>query len=222
MNKQILATSNFNTIMNVCDEAKENSKMISIVGYPGAGKTTGLKYVANNQENVYYVKVTSSMKPKQFYSNVLNALGVEGRDTGVSLYDMIMRVSLRLTSTSTKKLLIIDEAGKFSPPFLEYLHELRDNTMEHTGIILGGPEYFHENFQKWKENNVNGMPELYRRINHWVTLEYPSYPEVKAFCEAYNISDRKVVSSILKKSVNFSDVENLIEEYHLESKKMKK
>lgn len=216
----ILSTSNFNMVNRLCSEAMNESKMIAIIGYPGAGKTTALRmFLDKNKETSYYARVTASMTAKQFYTSLLHAIGQQGKDRGISLHDMINMVSYHMNYTPTKKLLIIDEAGKFKPKFMEYLHELRDNTMETTGIILAGPEYFQKNLDAWRNKGIVGIPELYRRINHWESLSMPTKPEVSAICEAYGVTDSKAINDIFRKAKSFADVVRLIQEYLIRLRK---
>lgn len=216
-----MTTQNFNTVQAVCNDAWSYSRFIGIVGYSGAGKTTALQAYAEGKENVFYVKASASMPARAFYSEILNAMGVEGKDHGINLYDMIKNLSFRLNYNDQRKLLIVDEAGKFKPKFMEYIHELRDNTEETTGIIFSGPEYFRTKLESWVGKNVLGMQELYRRINHWEYLSPILKSEVEAFCHHFGIKDKKFISALFKRSKNFSEVQNGIENYLRSKEKLK-
>ena len=179
-NEKIINTNNFSTIKTCCRDAQNQSKMIGITGYPGAGKTTALLHYYKNDPNTFYVKVQPSMRPKVFYSKILQNMGVPDQNNGIQLHYLIQKIAFILKNSNEKNLLIIDEAGKFSPRMLEYLHELRDETNENTGIILAGPDYFHSNLIKWVNRGKEGMPEVYRRINMWEELNKPTFSEVSA------------------------------------------
>lgn len=213
MKRQILTTSNFNTLQSLCKEALNKSKFFGVVGYSGAGKTTAFKAYALGKQNVYYVKSTKSMPAKEFHRQVLMALGVEGKNFSMSIYDLIQSISARLNADGSRKLLIIDEAGKVKSDFLEYIHELRDNTEDTTGIIFAGPEYFRTNMEKWRDRGVVGVPELYRRINHWEELSRPTKAEVREFCHFNNINDTRIISDIFNTQNNFGGIQNYIDDY---------
>lgn len=92
------------------------------------------------------------------------------------------------------------------------MHELRDNTEHTTGIVFAGPQYFKDNIEKWKNRGVQGVPELYRRMNHWETLEPPTQQEVRAFCINSGIDDRQFISELFKTAENFADIQDRIVE----------
>ncbi|WP_294670042.1 ATP-binding protein [uncultured Fluviicola sp.] len=219
MNKKILATSNYNTIQNLCDYTRSNTKMIAIIGYTGAGKTTAFEEYLENNEDVYYMVIKTSMTMKEFYSSLLNTLGIEGRVMGSTLHSLINQASHKLNYGGTKKLLIFDEAGKSKPKFFEYLHELRDNTKDTTGIIIAGPEYFHEYMKKWKTRGIPGIPEFYRRINHWEFLSEPTKEEIRGFGEYYNVTSEEAIQEMINSCKNFSEIMDYIEAYHQQKRK---
>lgn len=212
MEEIVVSTNNFNTVQKICIDAHKRAKMVSIIGYPGSGKTTALEYYLNNNKNVIYVWATASMSARDFYTKILNTLGVEGKSLGNNLHALINQVAFKLNYEQERKLLIIDEAGKFKPRFLEYLHELRDKTEHTTGIVLAGPEYFHDNMQKWKNQGIIGVPEVFRRIQHWEYLLPPSKTEIATLCKAYGIEAPELIKEIQKEaSENFSQVTYAIE-----------
>ena len=50
--KDILELDNFLTIQNICELCQKKKRMMSIIGYPGAGKTIALESYANHHKNV--------------------------------------------------------------------------------------------------------------------------------------------------------------------------
>jgi len=213
MSKEIIQTANFNTLNAVCKEALSKSKFIGVVGFPGAGKSTALKSFVSGKENVIYVRAKKTMQVKDFFRTILFEMGDEGADLKLSLFQMVNRISHKLNYDDTRKLLIVDEAGKFKSSFFEYLHELRDNTENTTGMIIAGPEYFHDKFKFWKSKNVQGVPELYRRINHWQYLDRPTKDEVKAFCVRAGINDKEFINELYRTAEHFAEIVDRIEEY---------
>ena len=212
-NEIILKTNNFVTQLNVCENALQNHEMIAIIGEPGYGKTTALdSFTSMHRDCVIYDRAQKSMTAKLFYSSIYNKFSGESFNPSYSIYYYIRKVANRFNENSLNKLLIIDEAGKFSPGMLEYIHELRDLTNETTGIILAGPEYFEEHIVKWKEQKITGIPEVYSRISSWVRLMPPTNNEKIELVRAHGIHD-KDFEKFIKSSPDFRDVKNKIKNY---------
>lgn len=218
--KDIFELDNFVTVSNICKTSLEKKRMMGIIGYPGAGKTIALENYANKHDRVYYMRVRKSMKPKDFYIGLLEAIGQQNTVTGLSIHALINKITFDLLLNDHSKLIIIDEAGKFKPGQLEYIHELRDLTVDTTGIVLAGPGYFYDNLTSWEKANVTGIPELVRRVNSFTWLERPKLTEVTAICSEYGIKDKKSVREIFKEGKNFAKIMDLIQAI-LDSKKDK-
>lgn len=205
-----LELDNYMTIKNICNMCQKKSRMMGIVGYPGAGKTVALESFAHNVKNVFYLRVRKSMSNKDFYIRLLEAMGLKNTARELPPYFIMNKVAGNLNLTNNN-LVIIDEAGKFKPGQLEFIHELRDLTETTTGIVLAGPEYFRDNLDKWKDDNVIGVPELHRRIFSFVELERPTKREVKAICKNFEIKNQKTVQRLKNENDNFGSLMNAIE-----------
>ena len=210
---KLFSTTNFETIQELCSRAQNESIMLGLIGYPGAGKTTSLKYYFEQNKNTYYTRVSKSMNAKEFWLNLLNDVGCVVNSKRITIHGLIRLLISELNTKYEKQLIIIDEAGKFKPKFLEYIHELRDETENNVGIIIGGPEYFHSNLIEWRNKGVIGIPEFYRRVYYWEFLEPLDYNEIFQFCKANNITSKKIVSQFYKSCSNFSELIYRIDAY---------
>jgi DNA transposition AAA+ family ATPase len=209
----ILETNNFLTIFSACKDALVHKKMISIIGGPGYGKTTALESFRNTHKDiVIYDRAQKSMNAKLFYSSIYNNIVGENYNPNLSTYFLIRKAANKFNEDSNNKLLIIDEAGKFNPEMLEYLHEFRDLTKETTGIVMAGPDYFESNIKTWNSKMRPGIPEIYSRISLWVELKPPTHEESIALAKAYGIND-KTFEQYLKRSQDFRQVKNYIMNY---------
>lgn len=182
----VLETNALSTIIENCENALEYKRLIAFIGYPGFGKTRSLEYFASKKKNVFYVVVEKSMTSKRFYIQLLNVLGFTNSFSGSDLNSLIRSISFHLSQSKQNNLLIIDEAGKFDSNQLLFLHEIRDNTKNNTGIILSGPPYFQKNVEEWKLAGKDGIPELYRRIQSWINLPEPTRKE-DLLCGIWNL-----------------------------------
>jgi len=206
----IIETDNLVTTQLACSDAMINKDMIAVIGPAGSGKTTGFKdFQKKHPEHVFIVNARKSMSARQFYSSIANSIADESYDSHIPLFFCINKAANVFIEDSSNKLLIIDEAGKFSPQMLEYLHEFRDLTKETTGIILGGVDYFQKHLVQWNEKNKQGMPEVYSRISSWHQLSKPLYQEVIAIIQAHGIKDA-VFERSCKGIENFRILKNKI------------
>lgn len=201
----IIETYNFSTIHLACKEAREYKKMISIIGYAGAGKTTALQHYYKNNANTYLVTCGRSMRTKQLLSEILKALGVNFL---ASDYEMI-RMIIEELNKKESPLLIIDEASKLSPNALMYLQDIWDGIEDNSGIILAGVEYLLTNIKKGAEKNKIGMPEFYGRVSKWIHLQQPEKEEVKAICVNNGLTDMDLIKSMYRAG-NFRVIRNVI------------
>jgi DNA transposition AAA+ family ATPase len=208
----IISTNNYETVLSVCKETHIRKEMNAIVGETGYGKTIPLKIYLSNYENVYYMTAKASMNAKEFYSTLYNAIGNEGYNPSYSINFLIMKTANKFNENSHNKLLIIDEAGKFHRRMLEYLHEFRDLTSETTGIILSGPGYFKSSIEDWKDKGIKGIPEVYSRINSWITLQAPLKKEKIQLIREFGINDERFEQNC-DKIPNFRELVSAIKRY---------
>lgn len=214
MKDKIIETNNLITTRLVCLDVTKNLKLIALVGETGFGKTTSiLNFISEHPDfNVYYIKLRKSMGTRNFYSTMLNIVSGESGINKGTVFSMINRIAFILNNTGKKNLLIIDEAGRLTKNQWHYIQEVRDETEKSTGMIIAGPEYFKSKLTEWRDKNVEGIPEVYRRINGWVHLKCPTAKEIKAIVAVYNIKDIGFIAIALKAS-NFGELINLIINY---------
>ncbi|MEP4027536.1 MAG: ATP-binding protein, partial [Nonlabens ulvanivorans] len=194
---KVFEIDNYLTVQEVCTTCQSKQKMMAIIGDPGVGKTVALQSFAKQHKNVFYLRVRKSMGIKDFYIRLLASMGYKNTSKEYPRHFIMNKIAGNL-NLADKNLVIIDEAGKFKPGQLEYIHELRDLTEHTTGIVLAGPEYFKDNLDKWKKDNVIGIPELHRRIFSFVELDNPSKREVSYICKHFGINNTKAINRMFK------------------------
>jgi DNA transposition AAA+ family ATPase len=204
-NWNLVETSGYHTISKVCKTVMYTKEMVGITGKPGAGKTTALKVFCANNKDAIYIRAKKSMRPKRFFEQLLKVMGVNYSGT---IYDMIERIATEWNEKSAS-LIVIDEAGKIDQTMMMYLHDLRDETEETTGIVLTGVEYFKTNLKKAVDKQKQGMPEFYSRISRWYILGEPTRPEIEAICKGNGLIDSTIIKKI-QQFKNFRQVANQI------------
>lgn len=201
----VVATYNFTAIHDACIEARAFKKMIGIVGYSGAGKTTALHYYYQKNAETYLVTCGRAMRTKQLLSEILKSLGVNYL---ASDFEMVRMIIDELNKKESP-LLLIDEASKLSPNALMYLQDIWDGIEDNGGIILAGVEYLLSNIKKGAEKNKIGMPEFYGRVSRWTQLQQPEKDEIDAICKANGFTDEKTIKAMYRFS-NFRYIKNVI------------
>jgi hypothetical protein len=197
--KEILETTNFNTIQQVCKQAQRFSTMNVIIAETGYGKTNALEYFAENNDHVIYVSVTKAMTSKVMYGAILKAAGWKNIYRESSLFHIIESIGYYLKETPGKKLLIIDEGNQISDPNLIHLHDLRDATQYISGIVIAGPKQFQTKMEHYEETNRFGMPEFIRRIFSWVELDAPTLGEKCQLYQAHGFKNKKIIEAYARK-----------------------
>lgn len=209
--KLILETNGLSTILRCCKTVQDHNLFFGITGEPGFGKSLSFEYYRQSQPSVFFLTVEKSMSSKDIYFDLARQLGIKEIDFSKTQLNPIIRaVSFALNSTGTNNLIIFDEAGKFTSKKLLFLHELRDATKETTGIIIAGPMYFRRKIETWMEDQREGIPELYRRIQSWTNISSPTKDEMIAFCKGKGIKDLSLVKAIVNESRNFGELDNKI------------
>ena len=163
-NWAIVNTSNFESIQRECNRAKNNKLMIGVIGSTGVGKTTALQHYYEQNQDVFLITCSRTMKTKQLLAEILRAFGINYIASDFEMMKMIV-------DTVNKKsdvLIIIDEASKLTPNALMYLQDIWDGIELNAGLILAGVEYLYSNMKKGAEHNKQGIPEFYGRITSWL------------------------------------------------------
>ncbi|MDB4999295.1 MAG: hypothetical protein JWR76_372 [Mucilaginibacter sp.] len=212
-NKILIESSNFSTIKQICNETLKFSRMCAIVAEPGYGKSIALEHFVGENKNIHYMAVKKTMSTKDFYNKILEAAGWSNRYRSSSLYSIIESIGYYLAQSSGKHLIIIDEAGKLNHKQRLCLHDLRDAVKNNTGIILAGPKYFQNEILAQKKNDIEGIPELLRRIDMFIELQPPTTIEKRELFKLNGFRNQSLINSVLKNCVHLGDVYNVVENF---------
>lgn len=156
-------------ILATLDEAKKRSRMVGVLGREGMGKSSGIAYFIQNQQSVYYLRIGTTYTISNLLNELLFQLSGAYPTTG-ALFDKMKELSYLLTKDNAKKLIVLDDAGRLSPRALSTWFELRDNTIQTTGFVFIGLDYFQKNLLRAKKNGVPGIAEFYRRVENWYSV----------------------------------------------------
>ncbi len=193
---QIRESRNLKVILDSCNDARENNRLLAVSGFTGAGKTTALKYYSNQTPNTYYVLCTVVMGRKDFLTAIQRALGIE---TEGSIYNRVADIVDRLAKDNLP-LLILDDAGKLNDVNLRLIQVIYDQLEFRAGIMLSGTEYMRNYIVKMANKDKMGFKELRRRIAYWQKLFRPTFSFVRNVCDDYGISDEHAINFIYREA----------------------
>lgn len=199
-------THNFKSIIALCEDARDNKRMVATAGYTGAGKTTALRYFSDKNPTSFYVLATVIHTKRSFLASIQKAMGI---NEGSSIAEMMEGIINKMNSTRGA-ILIIDDGGKLSQVCLRLLQVIYDRTEYNAGIVLAGTEYLKDNLDKLSRKNAMGFRELRRRIAYWQGLRAPNKAVIAAICKDYGIVDRGAVAYIVEKATNYGTLRNLV------------
>lgn len=184
-----LQTANFKSVAEICRMAYDFSLAFVIIGFPGAGKTNTFSIVKTHFDNVIYLKLDKTFRPKDLYVELLKLLDVYDFDYSLTLKVLAEKVIDELNKRGGKNLIIIDEGNRLKHSFLTYFHQLIDDTAQ-TGLIISGTPEFEVEFKRWLKFSKPGIAELNSRLMEWRTLERPTKHEIKSVAETNGIKDK--------------------------------
>jgi len=179
-------------VITTMTRAQKRSSMIGIIGREGMGKSSSIaKYVLENL-HVYYVRIGQSYRISNFLDEMIFQVSGVYPKAPDTLFIKMKQLSQLLGKDSTKKLIIVDDAGKLSPRGLGFFHELRDNTMQSTGFAFVGLPYFQKHLLQAIRGDVTGVAEFYRRIESWYTVPGLKKNEIAQYGVKHGLKEDQV------------------------------
>jgi DNA transposition AAA+ family ATPase len=195
-------------LITALETAQKRSQMIGILGSEGMGKSSAIAKYIHEHEKVYYVRIGQSYRISNFMDEMIFQVAGAYPQVHDNLFTKMKLLSSLLTKDTTKKLIIIDDAGKLSPRGLGFFHELRDNTIYCTGFAFVGLPYFQKHLLTAKKHGVTGIAEFYRRIQFWFTVPGLKENEIIAYGRAHNLSDDQILKLKQAKNDTLAMLEN--------------
>jgi DNA transposition AAA+ family ATPase len=175
------------------ERALKRSAMIGVIGREGMGKSSAIAKFIRANPNVYYVRIGQSYRISNFIDEMLFQVSGVYPKAPDTLFTKMKQLSNLLSKDSTKKLIIVDDAGKLSPRGLGFFHELRDNTIHCTGFVFVGLPYFQKHLLQAKNLGVTGVAEFYRRIESWYTVTGLKKNEVAEYAFKHGLNEDQVL-----------------------------
>ncbi|MFN7603067.1 MAG: hypothetical protein ACK5R0_16900, partial [Bacteroidota bacterium] len=180
------------------------------LGREGMGKSSAIAQYIQDSEQVYYLRIGTTYT----ISNLLNELLYQLTDVyptvSETLFDKMKKLSFFLSKDNTKRLVIIDDAGRLSARGLSTWFELRDNTISTTGFVFIGLDYFQKNLLRAKKNGVPGIAEFYRRVENWYWVPGLKKNEITAYGVEKKLTQNQLMQLAAAGIETIAELENTV------------
>jgi DNA transposition AAA+ family ATPase len=196
-------------LITALTQAQKQSQMIGVLGREGMGKSSAIAKYLHEHPKVYYVRIGQSYRVSNFLDEMIFQVSGIYPQAHDSLFIKMKTLSSLLTKDNTKKLIIVDDAGKLSPRGLGFFHELRDNTIYCTGFVFVGLPYFQKHLLQAKKQGVTGIAEFYRRVQSWITVPGLKQNEIVAYAKAHKLSDEQIHELTQSGIETLAELENM-------------
>lgn len=202
----IRETANLTSICAMCQDAKDNNRLLAVSDRTGLGKTTALEYYAGQHANTWYVLCTVTMTRKDFLAAIMQAMGIMGDG---SIHQRTTAIIHRLMETESP-LLILDDAVKLSDPCIRLIQVIRDGSKNRAGIVIAGPENLYTRIHTGAQRDRYGYRELRRRIGYWHKLQPIGRQWLKAVCADYGITDQRATTLVGRMADDYGTLRELL------------
>lgn len=234
---ELCHTDQYITVEARLSEARDNSRVVAIIGSTGAGKTYGVdSYMSEHKnEGVYRITVGSLHKMGDVLDDLLIAMRLNNAKeffiskgerrrfiSPVLKLRTIVRHINDLKMSGEKPLIIIDEAENFKLNVFGCMKQLYDGLKGISGIAFVGTPKFVDKIEILAQKDRDGMPQFARRVKAGLRPPIDSdWTQQKRFMTfLHTIVDEQVIDLMRHHASNFGEVNDYIEPALREADKM--
>ncbi|GAB3735071.1 AAA family ATPase [Spirosoma lituiforme] len=196
----LVPTTNTLVMMELLDRAQNDQLFTAISHEAGQGKTAGVQMYKLSHDAVFYVECEESWSHKKFVQKLAETLGLRVERYSISdLTDMIVSF-LKQKATTTRPLLIVDEANKLKPSSLRLFIPLFNKLQDEVGMVLIGAHDLKKHIQAGVRRDSRGMDELESRLGRsYMPLVGIFETDVVAICKANGLTDERAQARVWQK-----------------------
>ena len=132
-------TRTYQAIKYCLDDAKQYANVFAAVTQSGSGKTYTLEHYSANNPNVFYYKCNMATTPKEFLSELLKSMGINGTTGTIAA---LLRQLANACERLENPVFIIDEIEKTKNDILYLTIDLYNTLHRLAGIVYLGTPYF--------------------------------------------------------------------------------
>ena len=213
---QHIVTENYLKLEAAVREAMEFKLFLLVFGDSGYGKSFTYSDLAKKSDNsIVHLEIEKTDRPVELYNKVISTFPAYDNYRSTSIRWTIEKAADLYNEKRSPSVLIIDEANQFKPNMLGFIRQFRDKTEYSTGLIISGPEEFHQELIDWKDARVKGINEFWTRKDDVITIDPPSCEDLKNICIANSIEDIGIINDLIDASEgNYRGLRKQIEKYY--------
>lgn len=208
---EIKQTPQMVAILAALEEAKEYGRTITIVGETGSGKSYVVDlFMKKNPVACYKVTISNLDNIGDIINKLADAMGLKIETTSRSnkLREITFTL-LQMKYRYQQPVVIFDEAEYMSHVALCAIKSMYDLLNEICGIVMIGTEQILKNYDRLRNKNKTGIPQLYRRIKFGIRTIPPIDRRYKEFLEG--IEDKQLAKWLSNNCENFGELHDVLE-----------
>lgn len=217
---EIIQTPQMVGILAALEEARDYGRTITIVGETGSGKSYVVDlFMKKNPVATYKVTISNLDNIGDIINKLAEAMNLKLDNTSRSskLKEITMTL-LWMKYKSQKPLVIFDEAEYMNHVALCAIKSMYDLLNEICGIVMIGTEQILKNYDKLRNKNKVGIPQLYRRIKFGIrTLPAIDKKYVEFLKE---IEDKDLKSWLKVNCENYGELHDVLEPAKREAERL--
>lgn len=203
-------TSNSERLLQQLEQAKDSSKLMTIIAPAGSGKSEITKKFADENENTFRIECGQYWDPFFFLNSILQQMNVvSSAQKPAYMLEEIFDHVLKLENPQ----IIIDEIDKVDDKVLAYLITFYNKLFKRCSIVILATNYLVKRINDGVRLQKKGYNEIKSRFGRYYEFEPTTAQDVKIMCETQGITDVETIKDIAKQSRgDFRIVRDLIEE----------
>ena len=147
------------------------------------------------KENVFVLSCSEYWNRKQFFTELLQVMGVEA--TGSTVAEMVSEAVYNLKRKATP-IIVMDEADKLSDQVLYFFISLYNKLEDQCGIVICATDYLKKRITRGVKANRKGYKEIYSRVGRkFVPMPVVNNEDIAAVCIANGVTDRATIEEII-------------------------
>lgn len=218
---EIKQTPQMVAILAALEEAKEDGRTITIVGETGCGKSFTIEelFMKKNPVACYKIVIGNLDNIGDIVDKLADVIGLKlGTMSRSAKLKEVSYALLMMKYRNLKPLVIFDEAEYMSHVALCAIKSMYDMLNGVCGIVMVGTEQILRNYDRLKNKNKTGIPQLYRRIKFGIKY----IPNIdKRYNEFLaDIEDRELIKWLRSNCENYGELHDVLEPAKREAERL--